>query len=242
METLEAQEIEYFYALYNDEDSEYIKFHNSALELFNKIIENSDRMVTKKICEDFVNQLKKKELENISKSIIYKSLFQLLNIFIIKIFEEFKLLSTEDKIILIKDVLESRSLKQYLISIDFTVTVSTVHGSKGLEWDCVILPDMEQYSFPNYPGLCSPCKYQNRCAMDWDKINQDVSFETKFYEELSVFYVAATREKSEIYFTSSKLGYSNPKKSKLPSNNSESKINRSCLLALPGITVNLTYI
>lgn len=242
METLEAKDIEYFYALYSDDDLEYIKFHNSALELFYKSIGNSDRRVTKKICEDFVNQLETQERESISKSIIYKSLFQLLNIFISKIFEEFKLLSTEDKIILITNVLENRSLKQYLISIDFTVTVSTVHGSKGLEWDYVILPDMEQYSFPNFLGLCSPCKYQNGCAMDWGKINQDVLFETKFYEELSVFYVAATREKNDIYFTSSKFGYSNYTKPGLPSDNLEKKRNRSCLLALPGITVNFTSV
>ncbi len=242
MEILEANGIEYFYALYSDEDLEYIKFHYISLELFYKTIGNSNRRISKKICEDFVSRLESQEHENIAKSRVYKSLFKLLKIFINKIFEEFKLFSAEDKIILIKDVLESRSLKQYLMSIDSAVTVSTVHGSKGLEWNYVILPDMEQYSFPNYPGLCFPCKHQNSCTMDWSKINQDVSFETKFYEELSVFYVAATRGKSGIYFTSSKIGYSNSTKFGSYSDNQEKKINRSCLLGLPGITINLTSI
>lgn len=47
--------------------------------------------------------------------------------------------------------------------IDSKLFVSTVHGAKGLEWDYVIIPDMEPYCFPNFPSLCGSCdRYRGR--------------------------------------------------------------------------------
>lgn len=46
---------------------------------------------------------------------------------------------------MIKDTFGSNGLKQYIEFIDANVIFSTIHGAKGLEWDYVILPDMEAF-------------------------------------------------------------------------------------------------
>jgi len=118
-------------------------------------------------------------------------------------------------------------LKQYLMYVDSNIIISTVHGAKGLEWDYIILPDMEQYLFPNWPGLCGICTFREDCYIDWTNVNPGDDFERKFYEELSVFYVGATRAKKGVFFSYSKIG--------LKTNGMERINNLSCLLKLPGI-------
>ena len=45
------------------------------------------------------------------------------------------------------DIFENRQLKQAMEYVDSAVILSTVHGAKGLEWDYVILGDMERWLF-----------------------------------------------------------------------------------------------
>ena len=131
-------------------------------------------------------------------------------------------MSNEEKISLIKDTFESNGLKQYVEFVNTKIIISTVHGSKGLEWDFVILPDMESFSFPNYYGLCGYCGCSANCNL---KITKEI--ENKFLEELSVFYVAVTRGRKQVYFSASKT--------QLDSKNEIKSRNISCLLNLPGI-------
>ncbi len=86
----------------------------------------------------------------------------------------------------------------------------------------MILPDMERYSFPNSRDLCNFCNYKKSCQVDWRNIPSD-----KFYNELSVFYVAVTRAKIKNIFTASKK--------RICSNGLEREANVSCFLNLPGI-------
>lgn len=108
--------------------------------------------------------------------------------------------------------------------------VSTIHGAKGLEWEYVFLPDMEQYVFPNFYSLCGKCNFnynsirEHRCILS----PNDIIVED-FLELLSVFYVAVTRAKKQIYFSASKKRYGYK---------GETNSNISCLLSLPGITLN----
>jgi len=115
-------------------------------------------------------------------------------------------------------------LKQYIEFIDANVIFSTIHGAKGLEWDYVILPDMEAYAFPNYYGLCSSCSPQSK--QDCNLLVTD-NIQTKFLEELSVFYVAVTRARKQVYFTASAKQI----------NSSGNIVNRniSCFMKLKGI-------
>ena len=222
----------FFYALYSDEDREYIEFHHKALTEFLDIVSKSGNKINKVIIRKFLGKVKKIFKNNASE--IYDSLLILLETFLHRTLTDFRFLSMEEKIELIKDVLESKSLKQYLGYVNSNTVISTVHGAKGLEWDYVILPDMEQYSFPNWNGLCGPCPFKNSCKIDWNYINKDPNFEKKFYEELSVFYVAATRAKSEVFFT-----YSDKR---IDSYGNEKDTNMSCFLKLPGIKMKIAIL
>ncbi len=232
LEIFRDRQIQFFYALYSEEDKDYIEFHQKALFEFLSLI-SSQKKFNKKLSQRFL-----KRIQNIvqdKNSEIYYSLLDLLEVFLSKlIFTEYRSFPVEEQIELIKDTLEGKNLKQYLNYIDSNIIVSTVHGAKGLEWDYVILPDMEQFLFPNYPGLCSVClpKFKSSCSINWYFPGIDRSnFTKKFYEELSVFYVAVTRAKKDVLFTCSKT--------RITCSGKEQLTNISCFLKLPGINLEI---
>lgn len=217
--------INYFFALFSDEDSDYINFHKKCLNIFNDLFKNFGK-ISKKLCNLILkraNEFFHNEL-NSQQSPLINSLFNLLKIFFIRLFTDYSFLSNEDKLIFIKETLENNSLKQSMEFINSNIIISTIHGAKGLEWDWVILSDLEQNSIPSWFGLCGGCSYQRNCNINFNNIN-----ESKFLEELSVFYVGVTRAKKGIYFTASKSG--------LTRNNSYQSRNISCLLKLKGISL-----
>jgi len=213
--------IPYFYALFTDDDINYLRFNRDCLSQFIKLIKD-DYTVNKTKLNKLVKTIK--EIYKDEDNVIFKSLIKLLEIFREKIFIDFAFLADEEKINLIKDTFESNGLKQYIEFIDANVIFSTIHGAKGLEWDYVILPDMEAYAFPNYYGLCSSCSPQSK--QDCNLLVTD-NIQTKFLEELSVFYVAVTRARKQVYFTASAKQI----------NSSGNIVNRniSCFMKLKGI-------
>ncbi len=214
--TFEHNKISYFYGLFTDEDANYLSFHRKCLYDFIELIRIKET-ITKKLAKEHISIVTKHFSES-SDSLI-EALISLLDIFWNKLFVDFSFLSNEEKINLIKDTFEHNGLKQYIEFINTNIIISTVHAAKGLEWDYVILPDMEQDSFPNYHGLCGSCKCRKDCNIIINGEN-----ESKFLEELSVFYVAVTRARKQVFFTASKKetkGYNK---------------NLSCFLKLPGIT------
>lgn len=216
IENLELNKIPYFFGLFTDEDANYLSFHRKCLYEFIELIRLKES-ITKKLAKEHISIIKKHFCES-SDSLI-EALISLLDIFWNKLFLDFSFLSNEEKINLIKDTFEHNGLKQYIEFINTSIIISTVHAAKGLEWDYVILPDMEQDSFPNYYGLCGSCKFKKDCTIIITNEN-----ESKFLEELSVFYVAVTRARKQVFFTASKKeskGYNK---------------NLSCFLKLPGIT------
>jgi DNA helicase-2/ATP-dependent DNA helicase PcrA len=223
LEIFRDNKLDFFYALYTDEDPEYVEFHKKSLDQFIKIMSTTQGRINTAICQRFI-----KRMENIYKrqsQDIHESLLTLLKTFIEVVFTEFKFLTIEDKTELIRDTLENRSLRQYLGYVGPKVLISTVHAAKGLEWEMVILPDMEQFSFPNWFGLCGECEFKNSCNIQWE--NVDETYEKKFYDELSVFYVAATRAKKHTLFSYSQTGIDF--RGRLRPNN------LSCLAKLKGI-------
>lgn len=65
------------------------------------------------------------------------------------------------------------------------VTLSTVHGAKGKEWDHVFIPELKKGQFPN-----------SKIA----QFNDDSLGETiQFNEERNIFYVAVSRAKKNLY-------------------------------------------
>lgn len=229
MDALSSARLPFFYALFGDDDEEYVRFHRVVLKHFNRILTATPGSFNRTIGRRLFNTAKK-EYGNKEEE-IYSALLRLLEIFLDVVFTEYGFLDIEEKTEFIRDTLDSRSLKQYLEYVDSNIIVSTVHGAKGLEWDYVIIPDMEQYLFPNWPGLCGECniKFDGNCVINWSKIPKGGKFEKKFYDELSVFYVAATRAKKDLFFTLSetRIDHTGVQKDSLP----------SCFLSLDGFAI-----
>lgn len=232
LNALDRKKIPFFYALFSDEDDYYIEFHKTAEQIFNETVElDQANRINSRVLNLILSKIKTKYKNDNSKLI--DSLIQLTDAFFKKVIRDFRFLENDEKISYIRDVFESRSLKQNMDIIEANLFVSTVHGAKGLEWNKIIIPDMERLIFPNYPSLCLWCfksnsNYQENgmCKI----ITQKFQPIEKFLEELSVFYVAVTRTKGELICSSSKIRYKDKDTSM------QSFI--SCLLSLPGISIN----
>lgn len=222
-----------FYALFSEDDSSYIDFHYKA---YNSLIdykkENNKDYLTISQIKKWFNEFK----QNFNTtSQLEISLFKLLEVLICKVLINKNILITEkDKYL--EDSLLMRSLKNNMQYLDEKVIISTIHGAKGLEWENIIIVGMNGYSFPSYHGLCNNCynyrkNNNNLCSINFEKSKTDKEFINKFLEELSVFYVGATRCRKNVIFTTNKLR-KNYQGEILPA-----KI--SCLLAINGINFNI---
>lgn len=113
--------------------------------------------------------------------------------------------------------------------VDSAVILSTVHGAKGLEWDYVILGDVERWVFPGY-YICNGCASKFapstncRCALP-SAVSS--SFRDVILDELSVFYVGITRAKKQVFISASakRLDYNGNEKGSI----------FSCMASMPGI-------
>ena len=228
MKELEENNISFFYALFSDDDGQYVGYHYKALEVLREVLSNSRyHRVTKSVLKKTMNKIQELYAGSVSKTI--DSLIDLTEGFFARVVEEYSFLNDDEKYILICDAFENRSLKQNMDVINARVFVSTVHGAKGLEWESVFIPDMEPYCFPNYNSLCGSCDFKTGrvTTADTCKINIADHDEKKYLEELSVFYVAVTRARKSLFFSASKTRYNNDNEKK------NSKI--SCLMFIPGI-------
>lgn len=218
IDAFNKENISFFYGLFTDEDIDYVKFNRKCLFEFIELLRDNSK-INKKLAKTHYDKIKEIYIDN--DSILIKALLKLLNIFWSRLFIDFSFLSNDDKINLIKETFEHNGIKQYMEYLDISIIISTVHAAKGLEWDYVILPDMEKDSFPNWFGLCCKCKHSDDCNLVLDK-----NMEQSFLEELSVFYVAVTRAKKQVYFTASKT--------QLSTKGTFQK-NYSCFMRLTGI-------
>lgn len=224
-EILDKSNVEYFYALFTDEDNEYKNFHIKCLEEFNGLIKNKN-VVTYKILQNLKNNIEK--IYN-SEDALIKSLIKLLNLFCDNVLEECKYLNQEEKINYIRDTFENNGLRQSLEKLDEKIVLATVHACKGLEYKYVIVADNEQNSFPTYMGACKDC-YQGNKENPKCKKRFYSNNEPQYYEELSVFYVAFTRAREKVIFTMSK--------ERLNYNGNSGRTVGSCFLKLKGIGYN----
>ena len=232
LQRLDEENITFFYALFNDDDNDYINFHKTALEVFIKLLqEKYPRNISKQFLESYFHVIEDRHRDG---SPTEKSLLVLLSAFINNLQTEYLFLDRDEKILYIKDISSNRSLKQSMEYIDAKVILSTVHGAKGLEWDHVIVRGMKNYSFPSFTlcGKCSRHKYvRSECRLNTGSIAQDQEATKYFLEELSVFYVAATRARKTLCMTTNNERI----------NNSGISFNSqlSCFLRMPGIVADL---
>lgn len=233
IEELNSLNVNFFYALFSEDDVDYINFHYNA---YNSLIEYKNRInkdiltlpIIKKWLQDFIANFHK---PNKTES----SLIKLLTVLINNVLPN-NALSFTEKYRYLEDSLLNRSLKHNIQFIDESIIISTIHGAKGLEWENVILVGLNDYSFPSYKGLCENCynyrKHENGyCYIMYNKAQTDKYFIKKFIEELSVFYVGATRCRKKLTLVANKK--------RKNSRNEICDAYMSCLLTIKGLNVNI---
>lgn len=216
----------YFNAIFNDNDPEYLKFHQVGLEILNVVTAGSNR-VTKSVIEKCKNDIK--SYKNIicpdpQKGFIFDSLYRLLDSLFSQSMDLCR--STQERYERIAFILNNNSLKHMMEYIKEPIFITTIHSAKGLEWEYVIIPKMMCSQFPSYRGVCKQCI---RCGSrnnghDYCEFTFSSDMERKFKEEISVFYVGITRAKKGVFITANtglnQNGFNNQ---------------TSCLLNLPGL-------
>lgn len=198
---LEKRGVPYFNGLFSDQNQEYVKFHDITLKLF---IEESGsgKAVSQKVLNNVLSKLEENRhiiINNPENMYIFDSLYRLLETLFRSL--RYSGLTKVEKYYKVMFILANGSLKHLLNETDELITLTTIHGSKGLEWDCVYLPEMTSYIFPSSRSICSDCGryggntlYEKTCEFNF--LSQ---FNTRFEEELSLFYVAVTRAKEDVY-------------------------------------------
>lgn len=191
--------LQYFYGMFTDEDPDYVEFHNKCQEMFIRRFGKS-KVINKKALLAFSNSVKTAYAAMPGKTI--DSLLKLLDALMKKVSVDYSDLAPEDKYTLLLDIFENRQLKQAMEYVDSRVILSTVHGAKGLEWDYVIVCDVEQWVFTFICRDCPSKLMQNgaRCKLPNDIPTQMVG---PLLDDLCVFYVALTRAKRQAFISAS---------------------------------------
>ena len=218
-EELERRKISYFWGLFSDEEPDYSTFHNIALQKLLSI-SGQKSAIGRPLAQEHYKSVVK-SVSNIGSK-TFLALTKLLAIFWKQTFSGQLQFSAEDRFYMAEEVFTQKTLKRYMEFLETKLVVSTVHGAKGLEWDYVLLPDLEQDLFPHYLSLC---KY---CQMDC-KSGPEISTENEvaFLDELSVFYVGVTRSRNGTAFSKSCNQLDIHKQSRMKE--------ASCFLRLAGI-------
>lgn len=196
---LSKQEIPYFYGMFKDDDAEYVEFHNKCQSLFIQRFGRTKR-INKAALIKFADSVKEVYATSLDKTT--KSLLQLLDALVEKVSVDYADLIPEDKYLLLMDIFENRQLKQSMEYVNSQVILSTVHGAKGLEWDHVMVCDVEQWVFTFACQNC-PSKYSSGSTC---KLPNPIphAFAESLLDDFCVFYVALTRAKKQAYISASK--------------------------------------
>lgn len=193
------QNIPYFYGMFKDDDYEYIDFHIKCQEQFIKLYGKS-RTINKNSLKSFSQSIKTKYAGDTTQ--MSESLLKLLDALIEKVSVDYSELTTDDKYNLMLDIFENRQLKQSMEYVESNIILSTVHGAKGLEWDYVIICDVEQWVF-TFACYDCPGKTINTgfdCKLP-DGLSSTIT--SRLLDDFCVFYVALTRAKRQAYISAS---------------------------------------
>ena len=199
---LSRKGIVYFNALFRDTDVEFLKFYEVAIEEYHNVTGNSGKAVQRDLqnCLEAVRQRQNEIYSSARRKFVYDAMYKLLEV----LFEESKKWegTSKDRYENIDFILGSKGLKHMMEYIEEKVVLTTIHASKGLEWEYVIIPRMNSYAFPT-GHMCGPCRDVYSCnnGIDYCKFLFGNSMEKAFKEEISVFYVAITRAKKNVFLT-----------------------------------------
>ena len=195
------ESIPFFNGLYSESDSEFINFYTVAIEEFNNNVLEHAVQHSLRNCLQAIKSRENEIYTDESRKYIFDSLYKLLE----KLFEVSKGWegNTRERYINIEFSLNNNGLKHMMEYLDEKVILTTIHSAKGLEWDYVILPQMNKSVFPSWNHMCKKCHNLNSFKLDNDSCTSLLAPEMKtlFKEELSVLYVGLTRAKKNVFFT-----------------------------------------
>lgn len=204
VEELSQRGVDFFDGTFNDEDAEYIAFNHAALEEL-QIVANPENKLTRRQAQTLIKTLSNfADERRYLKGQTYKSLILALGN---QLEGEYKLIDSQDRYNLVWRIFSEKALKSVMGYISERVLVLTVHAAKGLEWDHVIVPSMYQFGFPA-PAYCYQCAVKKNVGGLRVGSGCNSSGKVKpsgFDEEQSAFYVAVTRARKSILFSTSQL-------------------------------------
>lgn len=226
MQQMQANGLSCFNGLFRDEDSEYIAFNRACLSEFDRLIGTS-REANLSFLRQFIQST---EQVIASKKFVYGSSYQqLLEGFLKQISTEYTGVSPSEKYQYVRSVFENRSLRHVVDYVNADVVLMTMHSSKGLQWDYVLIPELMQWVVPLWT-TCKSCSIKQRaneitgnCCYRADDIVPE-----GYDDELCLFYVAVTRARRSVVFlaTSNRINSSGESKNGY----------LSCFVTLKGIT------
>jgi len=193
--------VQYFYGMFTDEDPDYVDFHNKCQEMFIRKFGKS-KNITKRALTTFSDNVKMAYALTSGKTV--DSLLRLLDALIEKVSIDYADHLAEDKYNLLLDIFENRQLKQAMEYVDSQVILSTIHGAKGLEWDYIILSDVEQRVFTFNCRLCTSTD-KNNSTISYCRLPQIIPNDMKkaILDDLCLFYVGLTRARKRAYISAS---------------------------------------
>lgn len=199
---LQEKEIDYFYGMYTDDDEVYVDFHNHCRNAFvNRF--GGTHTITKRQLTSFVKSIEETFQARDRKAV--SSLMALLSALVDKVNQNYSELQPNEKYELLLDIFENRQLKQSMEYVKTNLILATVHGAKGLEWDCVFVADLERFLFPAFTCYGCPSAFSdmtNAKCMQPNEFSEDKL--DQVLDELSVFYVAVTRARKQVFVSASK--------------------------------------
>jgi len=198
---LEEEGIPFFNALYTETDTEYIKFYEIVNEEYHKNVSGKAVQRALRNCLSAVRERENEIYTDKGKKYIFDSLYKLLE----KLFEMSRTWdgTSQERYNNIDFSLGNKGLKHMMEYLNEKVILTTIHSSKGLEWDYVIIPQMNASAFPSWKYVCKQCHEEYGCEDNYDYcVSKFIpSMERLFKEELNAFYVAMTRAKKDVFIT-----------------------------------------
>ena len=196
------RDVPYFYGMFTEDDADYVEFHSKCHDMFVTQFSKS-QVISRRSLIAFADKVKTAYAMSEEKTIVF--LCRLLDAFVEKVSIDYADLLPEDKYNLLLDVFENRQLKQAMEYVKSQVILSTVHGAKGLEWDYVIVCDVEQWAFPS-PSTCYQCPSKWIQTNSVCRLPQIIPAEIirNLLDDFCVFYVALTRAKKQAFISASK--------------------------------------
>ena len=145
-EKLDRNGVKYFNALFKENDIEYQMFYKVVTEEFRNVTDGLGK-VTQRDLQKCLENVRCREGEIYlirERKFIYDALYKLLEV----LFEESKRWSgtSKERYENIIFILESKGLKHMMEYIEEKVVLTTIHASKGLEWDYVMHIPLERNS------------------------------------------------------------------------------------------------